>query len=481
MAQGVVFQDAAGRIEMANPAAERILGLSLDQMQGKTSADPEWRSIHEDGSPFPGEEHPAMEALRTGREVNNVLMGVFHSKTNAYRWIRVDAVPLFRAGEQKPFRVYAMFTDEGEKSTIESVQEFLTQRGWTASGEDFFRSLARFLARTLSADYICIDRLEGDGLKATTVAVYSDGDFEDNSTYTLKDTPCGKVVEKSICCFPASVRELFPQDIVLQEMAAESYAGTTLWSGDGRKIGLIAIISRKPMENPRLAELVLNLVSARAAGELERREASAALRKLVEQKETLLKELQHRVKNNLNVVSSLLELETGRLPDQSARDIFIQTRNRIASISSIYERLYLSEDLETVDLGSYIESLAASIFAAYEIDQGRIKLDVSGDQIHTNTKKTVPLGLILNELISNSLKYAFPGNRKGRLKIRLAARDGSVALTVEDDGVGYPKSLDPSTSDSMGLSLVRLLADELRAQLRFEPAAGVRVALDFPL
>ncbi len=111
MAQGVVYHDAQGKIISANPAAESILGLTFDQMQGRSSMDPQWRSIHEDGSGFPGETHPSMEALRTGKEVKNVIMGVFNPLKDEYRWIKINAVPQFKKGEEKPFQVYATFDD----------------------------------------------------------------------------------------------------------------------------------------------------------------------------------------------------------------------------------------------------------------------------------------------------------------------------------------------------------------------------------
>ena len=129
-------------------------------------------------------------------------------------------------------------------------------------------------------DYVCIDRLEGDGLTAQTVAVYFDGKFEDNVAYALKDTPCGDVVGKTICSFPREVRRLFPRDAVLQEMMAESYVGTTLWSSQGQPIGLIAIIGRQPLADLHLAEAILKLVAVRAAGELERRQAEAETKRL---------------------------------------------------------------------------------------------------------------------------------------------------------------------------------------------------------
>ena len=128
-----------------------------------------------------------------------------------------------------------VMVDITERKQIEQAQLFLQQCGWSASGEDFFQSLARYLAETLNMDYVCIDRLEGEGLTAKTVAVYCDGKFEDNQAYALKDTPCGDVVGKTICSFPREVRHLFPRDAPLQEMKAESYAGTTLWNSVGSR------------------------------------------------------------------------------------------------------------------------------------------------------------------------------------------------------------------------------------------------------
>jgi len=119
MAQGVVYQDSNGRITSANPAAERILGLTLDQMQGRTSTDPRWKAIHEDGSGFPGETHPSMVALETGKEVRNVVMGVFNPNSEEYRWININAVPQFKPGETKPFQAYTTFDDITERKRME--------------------------------------------------------------------------------------------------------------------------------------------------------------------------------------------------------------------------------------------------------------------------------------------------------------------------------------------------------------------------
>ena len=115
MAEGVVYQDAKGVVVSANPAAERILGLTLDQLTGRTSVDPRWQAIHEDGTPFPGDQHPAMVALRTGQPVTGVVMGVFNPQRGQRRWLRISAIPLFHPGETQPYQVFATFNDFTER------------------------------------------------------------------------------------------------------------------------------------------------------------------------------------------------------------------------------------------------------------------------------------------------------------------------------------------------------------------------------
>jgi len=171
------------------------------------------------------------------------------------------------------------FRDITEQKQSEQVLSFLAQQTSVRSDRSFFDELAIFLGTQLDMEFVCIDRLEGDGLNATTLSVWHDGAFEDNVTYALKDTPCGEVVGKQVCCFPTGVTRLFPKDEVLQDLQAESYVGVTLWSHAGKPIGLIAIIGRGPLTNRTLAEKTLQVVAVRAAGELERIDTEAALRR----------------------------------------------------------------------------------------------------------------------------------------------------------------------------------------------------------
>src|SRR3990170_4789992 len=171
MAQGVVYYASDGRIISANPAAVRILGVSIDQMQGRTSMDLRWRAIHEDGSDFPGDRHPAMEALRTGKPVHDTIMGVFHPVRNEYRWILVNAVPEFLPGETTPYQVYATFTDVTESRKAE---EDLRQR---TQGLAALLEASKGLAATLNRDEV---------LQATTDGVTKLFGLETAAVYLLE-------------------------------------------------------------------------------------------------------------------------------------------------------------------------------------------------------------------------------------------------------------------------------------------------------
>ena len=197
-------------------------------------------------------------------------------RTGSIIWISISAklTQNVTANGQRDAQIIDGFAmDITERKRIEAIQTFLAQTSTGTSDAPFFNQLAEFLAQSLQMDFVCIDYLEGDGLSARTVAVWHDGHFEDNVTYALKDTPCGEVVENRVCCYPASVCQFFPEDQVLQDLKAESYVGTTLFSHTGQPIGLIAIIGRTPIVNRSLAETTLAMVAIRAAGEMERLQA----------------------------------------------------------------------------------------------------------------------------------------------------------------------------------------------------------------
>lgn len=213
----------------------------------------------------------------------------------------------------------------------------------------------------------------------------------------------------------------------------------------------------------------------------ERKLAEQIMVKSLKEKEILLKELQHRVKNNLNIISSLLGLELDRLTDEHARKIFINAQSRIRSMSVIYEQLYNSAGLDTVDLSAYIKELSDSLIKTYAIEAGSIKLVFRVSEVMIDMKRAVSIGLILNELITNALKYAYPAGSKGEIRIDLEKSDGEIMLCISDDGTGMPDGYKLKTADSLGIRLVRMLTEQLGGSLNIESKKGTSVSLTFKI
>ncbi len=191
------------------------------------------------------------------------------------------------------------------------------------------------------------------------------------------------------------------------------------------------------------------------------------------EKEVLLKEVHHRVKNNLQVVSSLLSLQSGQVADPAAGRALAESQRRVRSMALIHESLYRSADLARIDFGAYVRALCRQLFAAFGVDGGRVSLRLRLDAVPLDLERAVPCGMLVNELVSNALEHAFPGGRSGTVSVELrAAESGGYALTVADDGVGLPPGLDYRRTRSLGLQLVCTLARQLSASVVVEQAGG---------
>jgi PAS domain S-box-containing protein len=213
----------------------------------------------------------------------------------------------------------------------------------------------------------------------------------------------------------------------------------------------------------------------------ERQRAEEQVRESLGEKEILLKEIHHRVKNNLQVILSLLRHQAEYAQDQKIHDIFIESQSRIKAMSFIHERLYQSDNLAKVDLRDYISSLAKSLFSTYKVHAAQIKLTVDADGISLGVDTAIPCGLIINELVSNSLKHAFPDSRTGKIDITVRpVRQGELELVVRDDGVGIPMDLDIINAKSLGLHLVTLLAKkQLRGHIEMIRNRGTSFRIRF--
>ena len=207
----------------------------------------------------------------------------------------------------------------------------------------------------------------------------------------------------------------------------------------------------------------------------------AELRAALERSELLMAEVHHRVKNNLQIVSSLLNLQGARIAEPAARAEFEAARDRVRALATLHRHLYMHPDHEAIDLGAFIEELAGQIFQASGERPGeRIALSVRAPSLRISSDQAVPLALMITEAVTNALAYAFPGGRRGRLEVILTAEGERARLSVRDDGVGG--GLDRAADRrGLGHQLVRALSRQLGGELRIETGAGTVVTLDFPL
>jgi PAS domain S-box-containing protein len=218
--------------------------------------------------------------------------------------------------------------------------------------------------------------------------------------------------------------------------------------------------------------------------DLERRvgERTAELTATLREREILLQEIHHRVKNNLQVISSLINLQVRQLEDGSSRDALEECQTRVQAIALIHEKLYQSKDYSRVPFSEYARGLADSVFSALRVSNNTVALEFAIEPLSLGVDKAIPCGLILNELITNCLKHAFPQSRCGRVRVEMR-QDGprDVVLCVRDDGVGMPKGFDPGSSTSLGMSLVYTLLEQLEGNLDIESDRGTTFRLRFPM
>jgi two-component sensor histidine kinase len=235
----------------------------------------------------------------------------------------------------------------------------------------------------------------------------------------------------------------------------------------------------------RVEERTLELAQANQSLQIEieeRERAEQQIRVSLKEKEMLLQEIHHRVKNNLQVISSLLNLQAGYIESEEIQAVFRDSQNRVRSMALVHEKLYRSTDLARVDLAEYIRNLATFLFGSYQAAAGRIALEVQADKVLLGIDAAVPCGLILNELISNTLKHAFPDGRSGQIWVELGQDDNrQVTLVVADNGIGLPPDFDILETDSLGMQLVDTLIEQLDGTLEIQSQAGTQFTITFPL
>ena len=431
MAQGVVYQDADGHISAANPAAEHILGLTLAQMQGVTSTDPRWRAVREDGSDFPGEEHPAMVALRTGQTVEGVVFGVFNPADDAYHWLKVGAVPRFRPGEKAPYQVFTTFEDvTGIRAAAEALRE----------SEERYRSLFESLTEGVALHELVLDEQDAP-LDYRILAV--------NPAFTAQtglsaEAVCGKLASEAYGSGQAPFLEQYAgatlsgEPVRLQEHFAplgRDFDITVVRQSEGH----FATLFEDVTEQRRAAAEILRLNE-----ELEERvlERTAQLESSNKELEAFVYSAAHDLRAPLRAIDGFSQM----IAEDAGEKLTADDHEHLQRVRAGAQRMALLIDgmlglarasrqkmlIEEVD----VSALAAEILAELaEAEPGREVETVIAPGMRARAD-AVLLRVILASLLGNAWKFTSK-HESARIEVGVTDSGGERAFYVRDDGAGF--------------------------------------------
>lgn len=507
--EGMLFLDSGFRVLEANAAAASMFGLSPAGMKGQGVFDPRWRLYRQDGRPMGQEDYLGLKALLRGEAPGPGLVGVGQAERPEPMWLQVRARPRpLRVGreglggaefllitlenvtearlaqERLSRRMASLnaindYALELDSTSMEGLYDLIAESariifdaraGAVASYRPETRELvveAISLAESLESG---VTRLIGRGLKKLAAPV---SEAEYRTMMELKVGLASTLREFSFGRVPAKISEA-----IETSLGIGWFRGIVLVS-EGRLFGGLGLAGGRGEEAPPSEEL--RIFGEITANGLRRKLAEARIEGLLEEKETLLKEVHHRIKNNMNTMISLLSLQSRACKDgDDAVQALQDAMGRLQSMSTLYDKLYRGEDLQSLSLADYLPTLVREIVATFPGGEA-VELAFKVEDIRLGTRQLPLVGIIVNELVTNAMKYAFPGGKGGTLTVSAYGRKSRLVLMVEDDGVGLPAGFDAGNSGGFGLGLIQILAKQLDASLSIESRRGARFTLDIPV
>jgi len=392
---------------------------------------------------------PSLRTLETGRSAAEIVPRI-GADEEVNGWLELYTYPLIDRETGAQSGIIEYVRDVTEKREAEGALEETRERFRVA-----FQASPDPMVFVRLSDRVVVDVNEGFVVSTGYVADQVVGNRSDDNPYWKDDESRNRIYD--------TIRDSGRVDNMEVEFRFAS--------GELRP-GLVSARAMNLAGEPHLLVLFKDISQLKTAEE--------KLRNSLSEKEILLKEIHHRVKNNLQVISGLLNLQAHHITDPATRMVYKESQNRVITMALIHEDLYQSTDLSSVDLGGYIENLAENLFSSYRVGHDRVKLELDVERTDMVVDTAIPCGLIINELISNALKHGFPDDRAGTVTVRFHSMGGKeYYLEVSDDGVGLPPGLDITNTTSLGMQLVKVIVEQLAGTLKVERKQGTSFRIHF--
>jgi two-component sensor histidine kinase/HAMP domain-containing protein len=377
----------------------------------------------------------------------------------------------------------------------------LSELSMTLTGDpaDVFKKVVYILGELFDVHIVCLSEIRGNELYF--LSVYVDGEVAaDAGKCKLESTPCATIEESKDMRIYDHVAERFPEALFLKKYNAFSYCGFPSLDSDGNVVAIVCLLDDNPHEFSEEDKDLMRIFGQRIGMEIERQRHLNERKRMTDQieaslkeKEVLLREIHHRVKNNMQVIISMLKLQSRHIKGEEyiIDDILKDSQNRIKAMALVHEKLYQTGNMANVDFQEYTKHLTNGIFRSFGSSVSNIELKVGMEDINLEIDTAILCGLIINELISNSLKHAFPSrsdgapaaaNGRGEIAITMR-RSGDLKsefeLLISDNGVGVPEGLDFKNTKTLGLYLVNTLVKQLNGEVTLSRSKGTEFQIKF--
>ena len=445
----VLLLGTNGRILDLNHAAEDDIGLSREKLIGK--------HFKEIIIPFMDQSFNNGDLMT--RFVNSNQNDTFQMEVEnegGIRYTEIHHDPLFNEGEIYAIQIIARDITKRKKAEVALIKS-----------KERLAHLNTYLEAIINASPFAIIDLSPDGIVKSLW-----NPAAENIYGWKKDEVLGKPLP-----FITENKKLEQDNLMSKVLLGESISGVEMERirKDGNLI--YTMMAAAPLKDSDGNTLGIMSTSADISDMVK---AEKQIKASLEEKEVLIKEIHHRVKNNLQIISSLISLQASYTSEPEARKMFQESKNRIRSMALIHEKLYLSDDLAHIDFNEYLHSLVNMLLQFFKKKLTYIELDVNCDNIYFDIDTAISLGLIVNELLSNCFKHAFREGETGKVNVELHSIGNGYQLIVADDGIGFPENLDFRKTDSLGLQIVQTLTIQLKGALELDRSTGTKFNIIFP-